>query len=203
MMESFQEFLDSLPNEWGAERSTQITNGAYKQESQACDQFDAAAMRTGLFIVHREVCGSYLFTLPEKTTSGACRIDRILEPTEKLITAGWGQGMIGVELKRSDKKIGPVISQLLDYKKAAWKLPNGSLVILSYVFVYPAEKAHNEPASIMAQNRIGTGSLDYAPTSEWHRLSFFCGEQGVLAHYFNTDRTVIRNTDMGRRAGSR
>jgi hypothetical protein len=192
--------LESFHNGCG---STQRTNGSYERETASCEGFDDAVLRTGLFRVHREVHGSYLFILPEKNTAGACRIDRILVPTEKLTKAGWDQGLVGVELKRSEKKLGPLVSQMLDYKRACWSLPGGAQAVLSWVFLFPCARTHNELASLMAQNRVGTCSLDYPESSEWHQLSFFCGEQSVLVCYLNQDRVEVKNTDLGRRVGSR
>ena len=52
-------------------------------------------------------------------------MDRVLVPMRKLKEAGWSYGVIGIEAKRSDIKIGPAISQCLDYGRSLFELAGG------------------------------------------------------------------------------
>jgi hypothetical protein len=58
-------------------------------------------------------------------------------------------------------------------------------------------------ASLMAQNKVGSASLDYSEQSEWHRLAFFLGEQKLITSYLNKERIEIGNLNVGNRTGSR
>ena len=182
---------------------TQLTCGSYGYEKDAEAAFDAVAEQSGLFTIYKEVPGVFIQPPAFKNHKGKLRLDRVLIPKPKLRDAGWTQGVIGVEIKRSGQKIGPFISQMLDYMRCVWISPIGVKVILDYCFLFPAEKTHNEIASILAQNRIGTACLRYALGNEYYRLQFFCGEQSRLYYYINEDKIEVKNLSFGKKAGSR
>jgi hypothetical protein len=174
------------------------TSGNWIDEETSANHFDYLVTSTNLFRIYKEISGFYIqprigqdFTSP--------RIDRLLIPTDKLSNAGWKEGIIGVELKRSGIKAGPVLSQMIDYSRAIWKLKScgGIRVWLNWVFLWPLAKTTNTWASLMAQNRFG--SCDSAP---WAKLLFHSGEQLIL-RVNNDDSIVLGNPKNGNRAGSR
>lgn len=138
-----------------------LTSGDFVDEPAAWAAFDEIVDRCGAFTVYREVVGEYVQPRIETQDKGA-RIDRILIPSQKLIEAGWKRGgAIGVEGKKSGNKSGPLICQAMDYSRCAFgiKKKTGELIadiMLRWVFVYPAEGAFGDLASVMGNNRIGT-----------------------------------------------
>ena len=178
-----------------------MTAGHFSTEVEAASAFDYLIDRSGLFRVHREVRGIVLQSQID-TVDKTVRIDRILMPTEKMMKAGWNEGAIGVEIKKSRIKAGPAISQMFDYSRSVWKLPSGYIIACKYYFLYPLEKQHGAIASIMAQNRLGS-LCESSFTSQYHRLKFFCGESKVINYYFALDKVEIGNLNFGARVGSR
>lgn len=179
------------------------TSGNYADESEACLAFDEAVNRSGLFKVWKEVRGEMNQPQPGNNIKSAYRIDRVLVPTQKLYDSGWTKGLIGVEIKRSNIKAGPPLSQMLDYLRCVWIAPGNIKVMLDYIFLFPLEKTAGTIASLMAQNCVGSCSLRYPEVSEWRRFEFFLGEQKLITHYLNKNRVEIGNLVVGNRTGSR
>jgi hypothetical protein len=123
-------------------------------EEENLARFDEEVGRSGMFRVYREVEGRYLHLLPSNEVK-ACRIDRILSPTQKTINAGWSIGPIGIEAKAGGHKVGPPLCQAMDYRRAAFRMPGGFDVILRWVFLYPLGKMTGPIESVMAQNGLG------------------------------------------------
>lgn len=133
-----------------------LATGDHAVESDCWADFDAAMERlSDYFTVLNEVSGWYLqqraFCQPKRP-----RIDRILTPKKPLLAAGWDIGPIGVECKRSGEKLGPAISQCLDYQRAVFPIHAGWTVNLEWVFLWPSGVIAGDIGSIMAQQRIGT-----------------------------------------------
>ncbi len=125
------------------------------------------------------------------------RIDRILSPTRELREAGWDIGPIGVELKKSGMKIGPVLAQAGDYLRCVWHMEHGFNVMLDFVAIWPIDKQHGTTASFMMQNRIGA---IYSNT--WKKLRISCGER-ILLDIPTLGRMTVCCQKFGRKAGSR
>jgi hypothetical protein len=195
----------SESNQFRHGQSPPKTCGEYSTEKEACAAFDKVMEDSGLFKVLTEVQGTYIQVPHFKKYDGKPRIDRLLMPNKKLIEAGWKYGAIGVEIKKSGVKVGPPLSQLLDYMSAVWTGPHGIKVILDYCFLFAMEKTGHALGSIMAQNHIGAACLRYPPHSEYYRLQFFIGEQAILEYYPNSDRIEIKHNNLGfgRKTGSR
>ena len=188
-------FLESAPA-WG---NHCFTSGDYATEIESEAAFDAMIEKTGVFKIYKQVDGKYLHPrlLAEDKVP---RIDRILCPEQKLIDQGWKFGPIGVELKKSNIKIGPPISQLLDYSRAIWEIKKGKgyWIMLVYSFLWPAVKQHGPIASLLAQNRIGTCES----RSEYTPLEFYSGESRILT--FSKDMVPgIGQCNAGWKTGSR
>lgn len=138
-----------------------FTCGEWATEQESAQAFDAT-IGSGLWRVYREVRGVLVHPRPcqmDKTV----RIDRVLVPTMDLIALGWTHGAIGVEIKRSGEKIGPPVSQAIDYGRSVWTLSAAGnvRVWLDYVFVWPMQGQGSFVGSIMQQNRVGTAEPTY------------------------------------------
>lgn len=174
------------------------TTGACALEADGWAEFDALmAQLQDYFGVLREVTGWYLQPRSHCKPKQP-RIDRILTPKRSLLQAGWDLGPVGVECKRSDEKLGPVISQCIDYQKAVFPLGHGYTVCLEWVFVWPCGVVPGDIGSIMAQQRIGT----MEPLRRGVGVAMGCGD--------GFDRTVsvehgvrYRRPLCGYKAGSR
>lgn len=167
------------------------------KEAATAVVFDKIISSFDLFKLYSEVRGTLIQPRPGQVDK-TMRIDRILVPTPRLQDLGWKHGIIGVELKPRDAKLGPAVAQAMDYSRSAWTLPdNGFVVHLSWVFVYPFRKEHGPLASVLAQHRIGT-----ADTDNWTALGLWSGEANILrANWDNTVRIGIGNS--GLKAGRR
>jgi hypothetical protein len=149
---------------------------------------------TGLWRVLRQVMGQPLWTASPE--AGRARCDLLLLASRRALAAGWTHGAILIEVKRPSEPIGPAISQLMDYLRTAWLLPNGVRVMAEWGFVYPAERVHGPLASVCAQNRVGTASLAAG------ELNLLCGEQRILT-IWGGGTLRVGETRIGRRFGSR
>jgi hypothetical protein len=202
--------MEALTENWGDDASdhagyqrfgytdtaNRVTAGAWETEAESCAALDAILDRISGFRVFTEVRGAY--TQPRVVQDQRTpRIDRVLTPLPWLMDAGWVHGPIGIECKRSGEKLGPPISQCLDYSRALWEI-NHNWVALNWVFLWPAKKTSGTVASILAQQRIGT-----ADTSPYHSLKLASGE-AVLA-LFGADGRLehVKDGNWGRKTGSR
>ena len=197
---------DRLQNDFSTGEPSIVTCGDYPDEAAACAAFDQAVHASGIFKIYSEVPGSYAYR-PHFKKQSEPRIDRILIPNKILLDAGWNCGIVGVEIKRSGVRIGPVISQIGDYLQADWTLPDcGFTVRLGFCFLFPLERLGNDIASVCQQNRIGQVALKYPPYNEHFRIQFFSGEQSLIIYYFNhaePDRIRVNGKPSGQKRGSR
>lgn len=169
----------------------------YKTEAESAAALDALLDTADLFRVYPEVNGQLIQPRPGQVVRGV-RIDRILVPTDRLIELGWRHGIIGVEIKRSDKAVGRPLCQAMDYTRSTFTLPGGGFqVIPSWVFVWPEDKQHGPLASLMAQNRVGVIS-----STGWALLHFTAGEMTLL-HVSRTGEVRIGTQSAGTKVGSR
>lgn len=180
------------------------TRGNFSSEAEAWAYFDAVLLKASTsFRSYREVDGEYIQPRPG-TESKSARIDRILIPIAGAVDAGWRDGAIGVEGKKSGHKLGRLICQGLDYSRCVWRLadqhkpgPPGMSFITEWVFLYPVADPGCDLGSVMAQNRIG----HVAPG--WRGgLVFSCG--GTHGIEIDADGAVkAKQLSMGRKRGSR
>ncbi len=184
------------PPTYEYDTSNQFTCGGWSTERESCVAFDDLVEHTAAFRVYKEVQGRYTQLRPcqELTTP---RIDRVLVPKDELIKLGWSLGPIGVECKRSDARLGPPISQCIDYSRALWRIAN-NWVWLDWVFIWPAGGTGGTVASILAQQRIGT-----VHTSRWYSLSFGTGGQRLAQFDNDGYMDVVKPATSGRKTGSR
>lgn len=168
----------------------------FTDEAAACDRLDELVQATGCFTIHREVRGYYLQPRMDAETKDA-RIDRILSPTAKLISAGWKLGPVGIECKVSKKKIGRCLCQAMDYSRAIWAMPNGFRILLPWIFIWPLDRVTHDLESVMAQNRIG-----WSTSNTWHTIKFAVAATTAFS-YSHDGQIHTHDLPMGFKAGSR
>lgn len=145
--------IDLAASDETEDRNERPSFGAWTTEEESAAEFDRRIAACGLFSrVFNEVRGYYLAFRPNRRQQDA-RIDRILMPGPKLIAAGWTR-TIGVELKRSDEKIGPALAQAIDYTYVAWNVGH-HWILLENVFLWPFPKQSRAVESVMLQNSVG------------------------------------------------
>lgn len=177
------------------------TSGDWATEPESCAALDEVLNAIKAFKVHHEVRGHYLQPrLGQKPCTP--RIDRILIPNATLLSRGWPYGPIGIECKRSGTNIGPPLSQLLDYSRAAWQIKQGFWITLEWVFLWPLESVGGGPLlSVFSQNRIGMAS-----TSRYTALQLNCDQNLATFSWNDTVRIGAGLNGAGRngtKAGSR
>lgn len=127
--------------------------GDWASEEASAAEFDRRVEACGLFErVFREVDGYYCARRPNREEKNAA-IDRILMPGKRLIEAGWTRD-IGVELKRSNEKIGRPLAQAIDYTWCVWYVGR-HLLVVENIFLWPFRRQHRALESIMLQNGVG------------------------------------------------
>lgn len=175
----------------------QYTDGDWPDEDQAKAELDRRLSLCGLFQSFPEVTGEY--TQPRyQAERKDPRIDRLLIPTARLVTAGWRYGVVGVECKKSGMKLGPVVAQCQDYGRAVFKSPrSGISVTCEWVFIWPLEKPRGDIASVMTQNRIG------GLWGSGYNLLNFHSACGSILRVTDAERFDIGKVTAGRRTGSR
>lgn len=173
------------------------TNGDWESEDIAHDTLEEMLRKSSLFNVYRECWGVPLYSKHFQDHSRV-RADLIVTPRIPLIDQGWSAGAIVFEVKRSGEKIGPPLSQMIDYMNSAFTIPNGGGIVTvpTFAFLFSCDKQHGPLASVMAQQHIGTASLAY------NKLSCFCGEK--LAFRLDIEGNIeIGDTRFGLKIGSR
>jgi hypothetical protein len=163
--------------------------GQWSDEASAAAEFDRRITKSGLFRSYAEVRGFYLSYRPNREGKDA-RIDRVLVPTADLVRRGWRR-CIGIEIKRSDEKVGKPLAQAIDYTHCAWNLADNEneakrddlpsmWMMVENVFLWPFPKQSRALESVMLQNGVGV-----------------VYEQPRAPLIFQLDRQVIRINDDG------
>lgn len=182
--------------------SCQFTCGPYAHEDEAAADFDIRVGAMQSFVTQKELRGEYIqgFVGQERADDEESdkrpRMDRMLIPNGRLLNAGWTLGPIGVELKASNVKLGRVIAQLLDYRRALFPSRHGSWISPLWWFVFPCDTVYGDIASIMAQNRIGF----CCPSGSG--LSFGTGGQWLIRGG-DSEALYAKSPCIGRKRGSR
>jgi hypothetical protein len=180
----------------------EVTSGNYANEKDACEHFDSLISSTD-WIVHKEVSGECRQPRPGVNHKGYLRIDRILEPTPMLIEQGWTHGYVGIEIKRSGLKIGPIVNQVIDYARCAWLLSNGRRVECEYNFIWQCDTIAGGILSIMTGQKIGVArpKIEYRADRQIRSIGFALIFNGRVAHFKGVTRDMSRMG--GNKAGSR
>ena len=171
----------------------EFTVGPWETEEKACAAFDAAASGDTRFSrLYREVEGRPLTRSPFDHDHGL-RIDRILMPSKALQDAGWLHGAIGVEIKASGTKLGPVVAQAIDYTRCAFEVQPGFFMPVGFVFIFPVQIPGADLGSVMTQNRVG--SCVVTPLGQ---LVFFRGSSRIVS-VEERERNFIQLRKVGSR----
>jgi len=123
------------------------------------------------------------------------RIDRILFPSEELRQLGWNLGPIGVEIKKSDMKLGRPLGQLVSYTRAAF-LVKDMWVVPEWFFLWPMTRQFGPMQSILASLRCG-GVYPRDGKLTFHSASVLAEVDSASA------RCRPYNAEHGRKVGSR
>lgn len=127
--------------------------GEWSEETASAAEFDYRIKNSGLFDrTYSEVRGYYMAHRPNRQEKDA-RLDRVLLPGPRLREAGWTSA-IGVELKASGVKLGPPLSQAIDYTYCIFWVGPYPMPI-PHIFLWPLRKQIGAVQSVMAQNCIG------------------------------------------------
>ena len=127
--------------------------GPWQDEPASAAELDRRITESGLFDrSFPEVRGYYLTHRPNRDSKDA-RIDRVLIPGPKLRDAGW-TAAIGVEIKASGSKLGPALSQAIDYTYCAFNV-GPHWLHLQHIFLWPLQPQRGCVQSVMVQNCIG------------------------------------------------
>ena len=137
------------------------TEGDYATEQESSDAFLSAITATECFTIYQQVNGWYFgaSAFGDKATG---IIDFVLTPKKKLIDKGWAMGCVGVEVKKSGHKAGPLICQMIDYSKAVFRLPETSgsvLVCMTAICAFPAFDTFGAIQSVLANHRCGVVNI--------------------------------------------
>jgi hypothetical protein len=182
----------SLPP-WQQWRSM-LTTGNYEAEEDASKDF-IAHINDEHWHVEQEVTGEVVFPKPD-CKSRAVRVDYALFPRPSLVEHGWSAGPIIVEVKKSGVKVGPVISQAMDYMRCVFNGPRGQRFQPRFCVIFPLQRLYEHMQSIMSDQRIGHSHV---------------GDDNVLRVYLNgtcayteTGGVFLRSAlKSGRKFGSR
>lgn len=133
-----------------------LSADGFADEKEAVEDLRRRLTMSGLFKIHDEVQGKSTGLWHIQTLR---RIDMVLVPTSKALDAGWNQGFVGVECKRSGKTIDEAMHQAITYMDAVWTLGDWrGLIVLSSVYCWPYYWPHkNQSLSTRLVNaRVGT-----------------------------------------------
>lgn len=173
------------------------TIGNYETEKQAAEAFDAL-IDDADWQMEKEVCGFLQQPRPFCAPDGLLRIDRILIPKPRLQARGWKLGAVGIELKKSGVNLAPVVAQVMDYQRCAWKLDSGIGVWISHSFIWRCGCVQGSLASVMAQHQIGCANESPAWMDEKTGLRLWYNNQ--IIYNCGAVQSTIRG---GKKVGSR
>ena len=184
--------------------TTALTVGKYQNEPDACADLNRRLTACKLWIVMDEVWGEQVhprLDTEAKSTDATQHkgviIDRLLLPTREIVKAGWIEGAIGIEAKKSGLPMGRRVCQAMDYTRCVFRTHEYfNHVMLKWVFLWPAQWPTGDLASVMANYRVGT----VAPFSH-NGLVFTVNSTHVIVA--DSDRVSVKLPTCGHKVGSR
>ena len=157
-LDQHQETVET-PDEFPVQDLGQKTCGNFQDEISAENFFDNKLQNNPYFINEKQVRGRRLVDL--KPVLGGSngqylRIDSILHPTSLAVQAGWQWGPIGVEIKKSNMAIGPVLSQVFEQQQTVFqsKYLNRTRIIPIIFAVFPMNGISHDLHSIQENQLI-------------------------------------------------
>jgi len=136
--------------------SQQLTCGNYEKEADAESAFDNA-INSDFFVIEKEVEGRRLFDDKAVSVDGQrVRIDRVIHPTDKAVKSGWQHGPIGIEIKKSGVKLGPVFAQVLEYRQSIFlsRLLANTRIMPKFFSIFPTKSLQFDLHSIQNSQYI-------------------------------------------------
>lgn len=181
------------------------TVGNFETEADAEKAFDDLfeVHASGLFILYKQVWCKYDETSRDSLNKRG-RIDRVAVPTQKAIDAGWRSGVFGIECKASQRHLGKLMLQCIDYRLAKFFIPGEQTPIpLSTIVMWPTQTMKYTSASICDNWRLATMEpYRYKPENE--RISIKLGGQTWLAMQNGELLDRVASTDSkGFKVGNR
>lgn len=139
----------------------QVTCGEFVTENEAYTLFDQHMDRNPFFVNEREVTGRRLFDdkpVPVGGGGQVLRVDRIIHPTEDAMQEGWIWGPIGVEIKKSNMAVGPVLAQVLEQRQSIFrsKVHQNARIIPLLFAIFPTQGISHDLHSLLETQSIMT-----------------------------------------------
>lgn len=161
--------------------------GQWKSEKEAQDAL--VRWLSPYFYIYEYITGYPLAKRYWQEIKNEIRADIILMPTPDLRNRGWQYGCIVVECKAPNEKLGPAVTQVMDYMRCAFPIPNfgGCAMIPTYGFCWPFKNQDGATQSIMAQSGLGVIHTDYYHTK---------GEQEAKQIEFSFGNKIFITTDL-------
>ena len=187
------------------ERRNNVTSDDYATEGDVTKAVEAFFAFHRCFELKTQVLGTSDITpaRPYKEQHKNFRIDGVLIPTQWLLARGWPFGCIGLELKKSNVKLGRPIAQSIDYMNSSWNLSDDQSKQLSYVAIVPWHGPTSGPMlSLASQLRIIGGRLDGDNFCLYPLGGKGCGAQSSTVTITPTD-VEWTDGETGRKNGSR
>lgn len=181
----------------------QVTFGDFETEKDAELFFDNS-LPEEYFYNEKEVRGRRLFDdKPIKAGSDGqnVRIDRIIYPTQKAVEAGWINGPIAVEIKKSGMALGPIFAQVLEYRSSVFlsRLLGNARIIPMCFAIFPMYKITHDLHSLMESQLILSCSPAYGGGLKFgtHGKTAFVVDRGKfeLGHFEPTTRKGHRSRE--------
>lgn len=158
--------------------------GAWDKEEDSVAFLVDVIEKSELFNVYREVPGQVMqprFDVEQRNV----KIDLIFSPKPKIYKAGWNDGPIGVECKRSGEDLSKAFVQTIDYSRSVWELPqNGFRFMCKYFFLWPFERNPGFVESVMSHSRVGI----------IHHKAY---QNNVVLKFMMSSTNVIKWTETG------
>ena len=176
------------------ETDINVTCDTFATEEAAEEWLANFLQSTRQFSVYRQVEGVPVFRHHRQEWKDV-RCDILAIP---LSISTLNLGSIVFEVKRSGEKIGPPMSQMLDYLHTIFTVRNQIGLVPTMAFLFPCEKQHGAVASLMQQQHMGSARRSYK-----HGLQCFCGEQRLLEFDSSGNLVYSDNLKSGRKMGSR
>jgi hypothetical protein len=171
-----------------------VTCDTFTTEEAAEEWIHEFLISTKRFSVYPQTMGVPIFRHHNQDWKDV-RCDLLAIP---LGASGVDVGVLVVEVKRSGIKIGPGISQIMDYLHSVFQVRNSIGVIPTIGFLFPCNKQHGAVASWMQHQHIGTANRNWK-----NGLVFFVGEQRVLEFDSSGNLEFYSPLKSGKKMGAR
>lgn len=174
--------------------SNNVMQDGFATEREASEWLFKFLTITKCFQIYREHPCTLLHKRHRQGYPAKLRCDFLLIPSSDAVKSG----VIVIEAKKSGVKIGPALSQLMDYLNCSFEVRNGINVVPSYGFAFPCPPQHCAVASIMSHQ--GLGSCDI---TRGLGIRFCLGEERVLEFNQSGELIFTRESKSGKGVGSR